>query len=82
MKQKHFFLCLILILGINVKSVAQTDPGTANLKHQWTFDNGSATDAIGNVTGTIVGDGSLINNAFVSTNAYMEFPAATIGINS
>ena len=82
MKKNYFYLCLLLILGISVKTVAQTDPGTANLKHQWTFDNGSAIDPIGNVTGTIVGDGSLINNAFVSTNAYMEFPAATIGINA
>lgn len=82
MNKSYFFSALLVLLGFSMQIFAQTDPGTANLKHQWTFDKGSAVDAVGGVTGTIVGNGSLVNNAFVATNAYMNFPAAEIGINS
>lgn len=80
MKLKLTFLIMLMFIGVTVFS--QTDPGTANLKHRWTFDNGSLTDEVGGVVGTIVGTGSLVNNGFVATNAYMNIPAAEIGINA
>jgi hypothetical protein len=82
MKKTYFLLCMLVALGGSVHVSAQTNPGTTNLKHQWTFDGGSATDAIGGVVGTIHGTATLANNAFISTNGYMDFPAASIGINS
>jgi hypothetical protein len=80
MKLKVIFLIMLMFIGFTVFS--QTDPGTANLKHRWTFDNGSLTDEVGGVVGTIIGTGSLVNNGFVATNAYMNIPAAEIGINA
>lgn len=82
MRQFYIFISIFAMLGINMSIFAQTDPGITHLKHRWTFDNGSLTDEIGGVTGTIVGDGTLANNAFVSTNAYLNLPASQIGINS
>ncbi len=78
--QLLFFCAFILINLFSVQ--AQTDPGKANLKHQWTFDNGSAVDNVAGLTGAVVGTGSLINNAFVSTNGYMEFPASQMALNT
>lgn len=82
MKRNYFLLCALFLLGIGVQINAQVDPGTTNLKHQWTFDNGSLVDAVGNITGTIVGQASVANNALVATNGYMDMPAAEIGMNA
>lgn len=80
MKIKYLISAALIFAGVAL--YAQTDPGTVNLKHRWTFDNGSLTDEIGGVTGTIEGAGTLVNNGFVSTNAYMNIPAGQIGINT
>ena len=45
MKKSQVILFLFLAIGISLMT-AQTYPGTANLKHQWTFDNGTAIDAV------------------------------------
>lgn len=82
MKRNYFMLCLLFILGTGAQMFSQTDPGTTNLKHRWTFDNGSLVDDVAGVTGTIVGNGTVANNAFVATNGYIELPASTIGINT
>lgn len=84
MKQKFYFSLLILIgLGVSSFLTAQTDPGTTNLKHQWTFDEGTATDHVGNVTGTLHGNAKLANKGLNTTgNGYMSLPAADIGISS
>ena len=82
MKRNQFFFLSVFTL-LNLFAVqAQTDPGKTNLKHQWTFDNGSATDNVAGLTGTIVGTGSLINNSFVATNAYMDLPASQLALNT
>lgn len=84
MKHK-FFSILLVLLSFSTFAVlnAQTDPGTTNLKHQWTFDDGTAKDHVGNLTGTIIGNGKLVNKGFNTTaNGYMSFPAAEIGISS
>ncbi len=80
MKLKITFLSVLMFTITSV--FAQTNPGAANLKHRWTFDNGSLTDEVGGVVGTIVGAGSLVNNGFVASNAYMNIPASQIGINA
>ncbi len=80
MKLNRTFFLMLMVIGMQV--FAQTDPGTANLKHRWTFDNASLTDEIGGIIGTIEGTGSLSNNGFVATNAYMNIPASQIGINA
>lgn len=80
---KKIYLILGVVWIAAMQLFAQTDPGTTNLKHQWTFDDGTALDKIGNVTGTVVGNGTLANKGFnTSGNAHMTFPAGEIGINA
>ena len=62
MKRNQFFFLSVFTL-LNLFAVqAQTDPGKTNLKHQWTFDNGSATD---NVAGLIASRIYKVRNAIV-----------------
>ncbi|HET7732998.1 MAG TPA: LamG domain-containing protein, partial [Paludibacter sp.] len=83
MKKTYFFLCLLLGLGMSVQLFAQTDPGTANLKHQWTFDDGTAKDVVGTVNGTLEGAATIASKALVTTSGgFMSFPAADLGVNS
>ncbi|MBN2765644.1 MAG: T9SS type A sorting domain-containing protein [Paludibacteraceae bacterium] len=82
MKRNYFLLCFAFLFGASMQFFAQVDPGTSNLKHCWTFDNGSLVDDVAGVAGVIVGNGTVANNAFVSTNAYVELPASEIGINA
>lgn len=83
MKKTYFFLCLLFGFGISVQLSAQTDPGTTNLKHQWTFDDGTAKDVVGTADGTLQGVATLANKALVTAaGGYMTFDAAAIGINS
>jgi hypothetical protein len=62
---------------------AQNSPGTANLIHQWTFDDGTAKDSIGNVNGILV-DGATISNKALDTSngGYLSFDAAKLALNS
>lgn len=81
--KKQFVMMMLIASAFGQPALGQIDPGTANLKHQWTFDDGTAVDHVGNVTGTIVGNAKLVNKGFnTTTNGYMSFPAAEIGINS
>lgn len=83
MKKNYFYLILVFILGSYAVSSAQVDPGTTNLKHKWTFDNGSAVDEIGLVEGTLQGAASLSGNALNTLGGgYFDIPAATIGVNN
>jgi hypothetical protein len=83
MKKTYFFLCLLFALSISVHMTAQTDPGLTNLKHQWTFDDGTAKDVVGTADGTLQGAATISSKALVTTNGgYMTLPAADIAINS
>lgn len=79
-------VCLSMMLGISVQTMAQTDPGTANLKHQWTFEGTGVTapiDNIGGVTGTLA-DGATISDGALNTSngGYVSFDAAALNIKS
>lgn len=83
MKKTYFLLCLIVALGINVQSVAQTDPGLTNLTHQWTFDDGTAKDYVGNTEGTLQGSATISSKALNTTaGGWIEFPGSSIAINT
>lgn len=64
--------------------VAQTDPGTANLTHQWTFDDGTATDKAGNTNGTLSGGATIVNKALRLSSAgqYLSFSGASLALNT
>jgi hypothetical protein len=82
MKPKLLFvslLALVLVVGLR----AQTDPGTANLTHQWTFDDGTANDPIGAANGVLTGgatisDGNLVIDA---AGEWVELNGLLIGIS-
>ncbi len=83
MKNTYILMCLLLIAGISVQTSAQINPGTANLKHQWTFDDGTAKDYIGGADGSLVGAAVVSGNALnTSSGGYLDLPASTIAINT
>lgn len=83
MKKTYLFLCLVFGLGISVQTIAQTDPGTANLKHQYTFDDGTANDVVGTANGTLMGGATVANKGLVTTSGgYLDLPGETIGVNT
>jgi len=82
MKKSYLLVCLFMILGISVKTMAQTDPGTANLKHQWKFDDG-ANDNVGTLNGTLMGTATVANGDLITGDAgWVEFDAAALAINT
>jgi len=87
-KRLHLFSLMIACFAI-FQAQAQTDPGTANLTHQWTFEDGTANDAITTnpANGTINGAGTITNGAYENTSTtaaanYISFPGSTIAINT
>lgn len=72
-----------MVAGMSFQSFAQTNPGTANLKHQWTFDDETAKDDIGGADGTLTGAATISSKALnTSAGGHLVLPAATIGVNS
>jgi hypothetical protein len=83
MKKNYFIGCLIMILGISVKTMAQTDPGTVNLTHRWTFDNGNANDNVGTVNGTLMGTATVANGDLItSTLGWVELDANALAVKT
>ena len=81
---KQFFTYIIavfILIGLN--ATAQTNPGTASLTHQWTFDDGTATDIVGSANGSLQDAATISNKALnTSDGGYLSFSGSTIGINS
>jgi hypothetical protein len=83
MKRKLTFLLpslLLLTVGLFAQGV---DPGTANLIHSWTFDDGTANDVVGVAHGTLMGEAVIENGALVTAdlNQYVELPADLVALN-
>jgi hypothetical protein len=59
------------------------DPGTKNLTHQYTFEDGTANDSVGGANGVLVGGAAVVDGALVTTaqDQWMEMPGATIAMN-
>jgi hypothetical protein len=72
---------LMLVLILTGSLFAQgTDPGTTNLKHSWTFNDGTANDYVGGANGTLMGaavidGGSLLT---IAPSQWMEMPGDLI----
>ncbi|MBK8808190.1 MAG: hypothetical protein IPO21_16810 [Bacteroidales bacterium] len=77
---------IALFLLCNIFSFAQSNPGTAHLMHQWTFDNGTANDAITTnpVNGTLVGGAYITNKALVlnAQGQYLSFSGTALALNT
>jgi len=72
-----------MMLGINIKTMAATDPGTANLKHQWKFEDGTANDNVGTLNGTLNGTATVANGDLITGDAgWVTFDATALAINT
>jgi hypothetical protein len=60
------------------------DPGTANLTHSWTFDDGTANDYVGDANGTLMGGAEIWEGSLFTSypGQWMEMPADQIAINT
>ncbi len=78
-------LTLVLLAG-SASLSGQTDPGTANLKHQWSFDDGTAKDAVtaGAVNGALAGGASIQNKALKlsASGQYLTFSGSGLALNA
>ncbi len=86
MRRTITFLLITGIISFNNVIQAQTDPGTANLVHQWTFDDGTANDGIATdpVNGTLEGGATIVNYALKlnSQGDYVSFSGPDMAINT
>ncbi len=73
------FAMLIIIANLN----AQVDPGTENLTHSWTFNDGTANDQIGSADGILRGAAGILNGSLFTTDpdSWMELPPDVISLN-
>ncbi|MDZ7288747.1 MAG: T9SS type A sorting domain-containing protein [candidate division KSB1 bacterium] len=78
----RYLLPSILILTGSL--FAQVDPGTQNLKHSWTFEDGTPNDYVGGANGTLVGGAVVQDGALVTANLnqWMAMPADVIELNA
>ncbi len=72
-----------VVQSFDTTAVAK-DPGTDNLKHLYTFDDGTANDSVGDANGTLVGGAAVVDGALVTTaqDQWMEMPGSVIAMNT
>ena len=60
------------------------DPGTANLKHLYTFEDGTANDSVGRPHGKLVGGATVVDGSLVTSaqDQWMEMDGKVIAINT
>jgi hypothetical protein len=88
-KKLNYLLSFALILALTGGLTAQgTDPGTANLTHLWTFEDGTLNDSVGEAHGTAHGDNVfvdggdliLIAGAAGTADSWVDLPGDKIDI--
>jgi len=83
MYNKIFTLFSIIILIASTVAIAQVDPGTDNLTHSWTFDEGTTIDNVSGVAGVLMGGAHVLNGSLFTTqtSSWMEMPGDTLALN-
>jgi hypothetical protein len=83
--KKIIYILVLLALG-HLQTWAQTDPGTDNLAHQWTFDDGTANDAVATnpVNGTLTGGATIVNKALKlsAQGQYLSLSGTALALKS
>ena len=79
---KLFVLASMLVSTFFLR--AQTDPGTANLLHQWTFDDGTAKDNVGTSNGSLIGGATIVNKTLKLSAAgqYLYLSGTSLALNT
>ncbi|MBN1780342.1 T9SS type A sorting domain-containing protein [bacterium] len=72
------------VLMLTVSVFAQVDPGTGDLTHSWTFEDGTANDYIGGVNGTLMGGAVIENGALVTAelDQYLDLLAEDVALQT
>jgi hypothetical protein len=75
---------LLIMLIWNASIIAQgVDPGTQNLRHSWTFNDGTANDYVGGANGTLMGGANVVEGTLsLDADQWMEMPADVISLNT
>ncbi len=75
-------IAAIFALVLAFSTMAQVDPGTDNLTHWWSFDDGTANDQVGEAHGVILGEAPIADGALhIDTlDQWIELPADLIGV--
>ena len=76
-----FVLSIVVLAGTGFPQ--GTDPGTENLKHAWTFEDGTANDYVGGANGTLQGGAAAVDGLLwiAEDGQYMEMPGDAIALN-
>lgn len=72
------------ILILTACLFAQVDPGTQNLRHSWTFEDGTTNDYVGGVSGYLMGGAVVEDGALVTAelDQYMDLLAEDIALQT
>ncbi|RPI05485.1 MAG: T9SS C-terminal target domain-containing protein [Ignavibacteriae bacterium] len=83
-KKPYCFITILFTLIMSAHSYAQIDPGTKNLTHSWTFNDGTANDYIGGADGTLMGSAYITDGTLFTDypHSWMEMPAGKIAVNT
>ena len=83
MYNKNFIFSFFIMFITSVCIFAQVDPGTANLTHSWTFDDGTARDTVAGADGILMGNAKILNGALLTATPYswLDLPSDTIALN-
>ena len=85
---KRFFGLLIMaaIFSFCTETFSQTNPGTNNLIHQWTFDDGTANDVVlaNPINGSLTGGATIENNALrlSGSGEYLSFSGSALSLDT
>ncbi|RQW05274.1 T9SS C-terminal target domain-containing protein [candidate division KSB1 bacterium] len=60
MRTKLYYVLFFILMLVLTGSVAAQDPGTDNLTHLWTFEDGTLNDQVGAAHGEFVGENALV----------------------
>ena len=73
-----------IVLEFESSAIVPVDPGTDNLVHSYTFEDGTANDSVGEAHGTLVGGAAVVDGALVTTaqDQWMEMPGDIIAMNT
>ncbi|MBN2351473.1 MAG: LamG domain-containing protein [Spirochaetales bacterium] len=87
-KKLGYSLVLIIALAmigcVTATGVKGADSGKGDLKHSWTFDDGTAKDSVGGADGTLMGGAAVKEGALILSNLrqWMKMPAGAIALNT
>lgn len=84
MRPKSIVFSLPILIAAGSLFAQGVDPGTENLTHSWTFEDGTADDRIGDAHGWLEGGAAVTDGVLwiADQGQYMEMPGDVIALNT